>query len=68
MCLLHAISSKLQDWMPRGDMAERWIKSQSLGSTVREDLSRRLTESHGRQKMKTGKDPGGKKSDCLGNK
>lgn len=42
-------------------MAEHWIKSQVFGSTVREDLSGGLTESHDRQKMKTGKDPGGKK-------
>lgn len=56
-----AISSKLQDWKPRGEMAEHWIKSQGFGSRVREDLSGRLTESHDRQKMKTGKDPEGKK-------
>lgn len=31
LCLLHAISSKLQDWKPRGDMAEHCIKSQILG-------------------------------------
>lgn len=54
-----AVSSKLQDWKPRGEMAEYWIKSQGFGS--REDLSGRLTGSHDRQKMKTGKDPEGKK-------
>lgn len=52
------MSSKLQDWKPRGEMAEHWIKSQVFR---REDLSGGLTESHDRQKMKTGKNPEGKK-------
>lgn len=42
-------------------MGEHWMKSQVFGSTVSEDLSGELTESHDRQKMNTGKNPKGEK-------